>query len=111
MCCSSFLFGSIFISIELKRKEKLGLIGSTKVDKIIGQKISNQQILISLLIGFLIGYKLLDAIIHYSDFVNNPQTFILSSRGSLIGGILGSLFSCYRDIRNNKKTRLEKPKK
>ena len=66
----AFLFGSYFISLELKRKEKLGLIGSTKVDKIIGQKISNQQILISLLIGFLIGYKLLDAIIHYSDFVN-----------------------------------------
>ena len=43
--------------------------------------------------------------------MNNPQTFILSSRGSLIGGIIGSLFSCYRDIRNNKKTRLEKPKK
>ena len=107
----AFLFGSYFISLELKRKEKLGLIGSTKVDKIIGQKISNQQILISLLIGFLIGYKLLDAIIHYSDFVNNPQTFILSSRGSLTGGILGSLFSCYRDISNNKKTRLEKPKK
>ena len=41
--------------------------------------------------GFLIGFKLVEAL-DYNSLVQNPQEFILSTKGSIIGGILIILF-------------------
>ena len=46
-----------------------------------------------------------EAIFNYGDLVNDPQGFILSSRGNLIGGIIIAIFSYFTKQRENKKTR------
>ena len=106
----AFILASWIISNELKRKEKEGFLNSTKVNEIIGGKLTKLEIISCLLTGFFIGFKLIEAIFHYPDFVNNPQNFILSTRGNLLGGILIAAISFYLKWTENNKTKLATPK-
>ena len=106
----AFIFSSWTLSLELKRKEKIGLIKAVKRSKIIGQKISNTQLLSAALVGFVIAYKLVYAAFNYSDFVANPQAIILSTDGHIIGGILGAILNAYLKYKESKKQELDKPK-
>ena len=106
----AFLAASYVITKELKRKEEEGFLNSSSVKIIIGKPLSTYEILISIVSGFLIGFKLIEAFFHYSDLVANPQDFILSFRGNLYGGILISILSVYLKWNENKKTRLVTPK-
>jgi len=106
----AFLAASYVITKELKRKEEEGFLNSRTIKIMIGKPLSTYELLSSLISGFLIGFKLIEALFHYSDLVANPQDFILSSRGSLIGGIFISILSIYFKWNENKKTRLVKPK-
>ena len=106
----AFLAASYVIKIELKRKEREGKVNVIKIKKIIGQKLNYFEIGTSLFFGFLIGFKLIEAIFNYGDLVNDPQGFILSSRGNLIGGIIIAIFSYFTKQRENKKTELSTPK-
>ena len=101
----AFIFASWIISNELKRKEKEGFLSSTKVNEIIGESLTTSEIISSLLTGFFIGFKFIEALFHYTDLVNNPQDFILSTRGSFIGGICISGLSVYLKWNENKKTK------
>ena len=107
----AFLSASYIISIELKRKESEGLLSSFTVIKTKGEKIKIKDIISSLIVGFLLGFKGFESIQYYSELVANPQDFMLSSRGNLIGGILIATISIYIKWNENKKTRLVKPKK
>ena len=106
----SFLAASYVITQELKRKEKEGNLKLSIVKETIGKSLSIYEILSSLITGFFIGFKLIEAIFHYSDLVANPQDFILSSRGDFIGGILIAGLSIYLKWNENKKTKLATPK-
>ena len=106
----AFLAASYVITKELKRKEKEGYLSVSIIKETIGKSLSIYEILSSLITGFFIGFKLIEAIFHYSDLVLNPQDFILSSRGSLIGGIFIAITSVYLKWNENKKTRLATPK-
>lgn len=106
----AFIFASWIISNELKRKEKEGFLSSTKVNEIIGESLTTSEIISSLLTGFFIGFKFIEALFHYTDLVNNPQDFILSTRGNLLGGILIAAISFYLKWTENNKTKLATPK-
>ena len=106
----AFLGASWMLALELKRKEKEGLIKPFIQERIIGLAATPWQLISAALVGFLIGYKLLDAALHYSDFVANPQGFILSTDGHLIGGILGAFFYTYNKYREFQKQVLPEPK-
>ena len=106
----AFIFASWVISNELKRKEKEGFLSSTKVNEIIGKSLTTSEIISSLLTGFFIGFKFIEALFHYTDLVNNPQDFILSTRGNLLGGILIAAISFYLKWTENNKTKLATPK-
>ena len=73
----AFLAGAYFISKELKRKEKEGHLSVSIIKETIGKSLSTYEILSSLITGFFIGFKLIEALFHYSDLVANPQDFIL----------------------------------
>jgi prolipoprotein diacylglyceryl transferase len=105
-----FLTGIYFIARELKRKEKLTGYKPFTEKILIGEPAKTSAIIISAIGGFIIGYKVLEAIINYSDFVANPQTFILSLRGSILGGFIGAALSGYLTYYEKKKNKLEKPK-
>ena len=106
----AFLIASWLLSLELKRKEKQGIIVSTKIKEIIGEGISKTEILTATITGFLVGYKGVEATLNYADFVANPQTFILSSKGHLLGGIIIAGIFVFIKYREKKATRLEDPK-
>ena len=106
----AFIFASWIISNELKRKEKEGFLSSTKVNEIIGESLTTSEIISSLITGFFIGFKFIEALFHYTDLVNNPQDFILSTRGNLLGGILIAAISFYLKWTENNKTKLATPK-
>ena len=106
----AFISAAGIITIELKRKESEGLINSFKSKEIIGNSLNYQEIISSLLIGFLLGFKAFEAFFNYNDLVLNPQEFILSTRGNFMGGILISAFSISLKWYENKKSRLQTPK-
>lgn len=106
----AFLSAAMVLVSELKRKESEGLISSSKVKEEIGKKLSTQEIIGTLSIGFIIGFKALEAVFHYAELVANPQAFILSTRGNTFGGILVASIYIYLKWKENKKERLDVPK-
>ena len=106
----AFIFSSWTLALELKRKEKIGLIKSVKRPKLVGQKISTTQLISAAAIGFILGYKLLYASLNYSEFVGNPQAVILSTEGHYIGGLLGAILNAFLKHREYKKQELDQPK-
>ncbi len=107
---SAFLVGVWLLIKEIKRKERQGLFYATDKKVLIGAPASSKEIIISSLIGFIIGYKLIDAALRYSVFVANPQDFILSSSGNFIGGIIVAVISGFFTWRDKHKKKLENPK-
>ena len=80
---------------EFDRKEKLGYIHPFKKTITIGAPISPAELLGNALFGFVLGFKLLDSILNYHLLLENPQDFILSTRGNWIGGISGAAGFAY----------------
>jgi len=106
----AFLVASWTLSLELKRKEKEGIIKSSKVKVLLGKGLTFSDIFSAIFFGFFIGFKGVEAIFYYSDLVANPQEFILSSRGHLLGGIIVAFISSSLKWKENKTTKLDMPK-
>ncbi|GAA4333802.1 hypothetical protein GCM10023149_40820 [Mucilaginibacter gynuensis] len=94
---------------EFQRREKLGEIHPFEKTVTIGQAITTGELLGNAIFGFILGYKLIDAALHYSELVNDTQAFILSSRGNLLGGIVFAAGITYWAYAENKKQRLAEP--
>jgi len=106
----AFAAGYWALSQEFKRKEKLGLVLPFTREIKVGEPASTQELIFNGIFGFLVGYKLLDGLLNYSAFVADPQSFILSAKGSLLGGlILAGLFIYWAYI-EKKKEQLNQPK-
>lgn len=106
----AFAAGYWALSQEFKRKEKLGIAHTFTRDIKIGEPASIQELALNGIFGFLVGYKLLDGLLNYSEFVLNPQVFILSTRGSILGGLLLSALFIYWAYSEKKKEQLSHPK-
>lgn len=94
---------------EFKRKEKLGYVHSFTRTITFGEPLSTTEYITNAVIGFLIGFKVVEAIAHYHDLVDNPQDFLLSARGNFIGGIVFAAIFVYWAYAENKKQLLPKP--
>jgi len=105
----SILSIAYFTGLDLKRKENEGLIHSFKKQVTKGLPATKIQLLIAVIAGFLIGYKLLDVVLNYSDFVGDPQGFIISLKGNFWGGVIGAILSAYSKYKEKDKEKLDKP--
>jgi prolipoprotein diacylglyceryltransferase len=85
----SFIAAYLTMSMELKRKEKLGLLRGAYTNIWVDKKKGLDAYFFAGILGFLIGFKLLLLITEYTAFAHNPQAFILSTKGNLLGGVLG----------------------
>ncbi len=110
MVAMAFLAASITLSWELRRKERDGLLVPFKEKVWVGKKSSVLDIGFSGVVGFLIGYKLLALIMNFDAISDNPQKFILSSQGSVLGGFLGGALSVVSRIYEDRKYGLPEPK-
>ena len=95
---------------EFKRKEKLGYIHSFEKTVTIGAPASFSELLGNGIFGFVLGYKILDSILHYHALLDDPQDFILSLKGNWLGGIIGAAAFAYWAYYENKKQLLPQPK-
>jgi len=102
----AFLSAYWIFKIELERKEREGRIKPVKRKVKIGEAPHFADFIINGIIGFIIGYKLVYALFNYKLFADDPQTFLISSDGNLLGGIiLGALFG-YWSYTDKKKHQL-----
>jgi phosphatidylglycerol---prolipoprotein diacylglyceryl transferase len=83
----AFIVAAIVISSELKRKEKQGLLSPREEIITVGKPASLSELLINSLIGFVFGFKVLGLIFSKPEGVN-PQDYIFSSQGNILGGLL-----------------------
>lgn len=83
----AFLVAAVVLSSELKRKEKQGLLHPREEMITVGKPASAIDLLVNALIGFLFGYKVLGLIFNRPEGTN-PQEYIFSSQGSILGGLL-----------------------
>lgn len=105
----SFLCAAWTLSLELKRKEKDGLLAPVLQKKVKGKPASVSDYAVSAVAGFLLGWKLLYILFNYSEFVNNTQGVILSSKGNVWGGIIVAGISLYLRYRESEKNKKDKP--
>lgn len=105
----SFILAAYILMIELKRKEKQGLIEPTIITYTKGLPVSAGDLISSFIIGFLVGFKVVEGFFHYADVVDNPQEFLLSGRGDLMGGIVVAAAFVYFKYREKEKQKLAEP--
>ncbi|NOW93492.1 prolipoprotein diacylglyceryl transferase [Mucilaginibacter sp. SG564] len=94
---------------EFKRKEKLGIIHSFKKTVTVGKPASVNELVGNGVFGFVLGYKLVDCILNYRMLLDSPQDFLLSLRGSWIGGIIGAAAFAYWAYHEAEKQKQPKP--
>ena len=75
-----------------------------------GKKASPLEMVISGIIGFQVGYKFVGLVLNFDIVALNPQAYILSTDGNLLGGLLGAAFSVGTRIYEDRKNALPEPK-
>ncbi len=106
----AFLTAAYFFTEELKRKESLGWLKAKKVKIKVGEKASTFEVLSNALIGFIIFFKLGEALFNYDALVADPQHFIFSTQGNPLFGLIGAVLFGYQRYREKEKDRLDEPK-
>lgn len=95
---------------EFDRKEKLGVIHSFKKTVTIGQPATVNELIGNGIFGFILGYKIIDAVLNYHLLLDSPQEFLLSTRGNWLGGIIGAAVFAYWAYYESDKQKLAQPK-
>ena len=103
-----FIAANWFGSRELKRREALGWIKSSKKTIVVGKGAQPLDIFINGVLGFIIGMKLIplftvDGL--FNDFVG----FLMSSQGNIGAGIVGGILMAFWKYREANKEKLETP--
>lgn len=87
----SFLAAAYVLTLELKRKERAGLLFSQDVKIVAGKPASFWDLFLNFLVGFLLGYKIVGLFFANEAATGDPQEFIFSSAGNLPAGLLMGL--------------------
>jgi phosphatidylglycerol---prolipoprotein diacylglyceryl transferase len=95
---------------EFKRKEKLGEIHTFEKNITIGKPITTAELAGNALFGFIIGFKLIYAVLNYNELVTDPQGTLLSGKGNWLAGIVFAGVIAYWAYYENKKQVLPEPK-
>ena len=95
---------------EFKRYERLGIFKGVAEKEMIGEGPKLIPILINALVGFVIGYKILYIILDFAAFKNDAAGVILSSKGNLIGGIIGLIAFAFWKWYESNQAKLDVPK-
>jgi len=106
----SFVLTYLAFVSEFKRKEALGVIHPFKRKVVIGEPASVLELCINAILGFVLGFKIIGAVISYQSFVNNPKEFLLSWQGNIWVGILCAAGWTYWAYADRKKQQLPEPK-
>ncbi len=107
----SFMLGFYIMSIEIKRKYKLGILGEGKILKqTVGNPFPIGEYVSSGITGFIIGFKIIPMLSDFSVIENDPQKYILSTQGSFVWGIVVAAAFLGYNYFLDRKQRLAEPK-
>ena len=106
----AFVAGYWAFSEEAKRKEALGLIKPTLRRITIGSPASALSLFTNAFFGFLVGYKLVYALLNYKLFVSDSQLVLLSGKGNVLGGLMLAALFAYWEYKEKEKSKSPKPK-
>jgi len=106
----AFIAGYWAFSQEFKRKQALGILHPIKKLVTVGKPATSTELILNGLFGFLIGYKLVHALLNYKLFVNDAQTVLLSTQGNILGGLFFAGLFAYWDYKEKNAQKLDKPK-
>lgn len=106
----AFIAGYWSFTQEFKRKEALGLLHPIKKLITVGKPATTMELVYNGIFGFLIGYKLVYALLNYKLFVSDAQTVLLSTKGSLLGGLFFAGLFAYWDHKEKNRHKLAAPK-
>ncbi len=106
----AFVAGYWAFSEEAKRKEALGIIKPTLRKITVGEPASAIGLFTNAFFGFLVGYKLIYALLNYKLFVSDSQLVLLSGKGNIFGGLALAALFAYWEYKEKEKAKLPKPK-
>ncbi len=105
----AFIAAAAVITMELKRKGKLGLLHSEEEKLEVGKPASITELISNFILGFILGYKILGAFFSDTGLSTNPQQYIFSLQGNWALGILVGLFFAGLKWWEKNKQKLAKP--
>ena len=104
-----FLGAAFVLVLDLKRKEKEGLLHPEFSMVETGRPASANDLLFSALIGFVLGYKIGGFGAHWQEISPNPMGYMFSLQGNFIAGIIGAIILGYLKYAEKKKEALPEP--
>ena len=94
---SAILGGAYFLYLELKRKEREGLLQPRRFVGYEGGPATTGEIVSNAIFGFILGFKGLYVATHFAEFKADAAGVILSAAGNFWAGLLlGIIFGYYR---------------
>ena len=106
----SFIGAAWATGQELKRKEKLGLLHPEIQTITTGNKLSVSDLVVSAIIGFLLGFKIGGVFGILTDVSHDPMGYVLSMKGNFMIGLLGAVLAGALKYFEVKKQELPEPK-
>lgn len=109
----SFLAAAIVIIKELKRKKDEGLLQGKLEEREIGKPVSTLSLVLTAIVGFIVGYKLVGLIADAATSSADPIAYFASSKGNIIGGIVFAIIAFgirFSDKKNAEKVTYKKEK-
>lgn len=105
----AFLAAAWTLSMELKRKESLGLLQPSTTTTIVGKPLTAMELIWAIITGFLIGFKVGGIFGHIAEVSPDPLGYVFSTKGNLLAGLAGAAILGYLKYNEKKKQELPKP--
>ncbi len=107
----AFLAAAWALTSELRRREGRGWLQSGEEEIWVGKGADWTEVLWNMFFGFIAGWKFVGFFLFKEEAYNNPQAFLLSSKGSLQAGVLLALLFGILKWWSGNKTKLARPEK
>lgn len=105
----AFVLAGLVVYLEFKRKEKEKILLPREKTFLKGKPASPVELILSAIVGLLLGYKLTGIILNYSVFLENPQKYALSGQGNWWGGAIAAIVFTAIAFYGKERKKLPKP--
>ncbi len=105
----AFLAAAWTLSLELKRKEKQGLLHPMVTTIVVGKPATMSEYIWAVISGFLIGFKVGGIFGNIAQVSPDPLGYIFSTQGNFLVGLVAAALFFYLKYSEKKKQELPKP--
>lgn len=105
----AFMASAAVLRLEMKRKEREGIFTPLNETMVTGRAATPFEIGSNALLGFVLGFKLPYLITHMAEFQSDAASVLLSTKGTLLGGILLGGVLGYLKYAEFQKKKTDKP--